>query len=59
MTGMTDDLGMDSAQYSVALVVFFVTYVVFEVSNQLCFDSQTLLLNPAAEGSIQPYPFED
>lgn len=27
VAGMTKDLGMDSNQYSVSLVVFFVTYV--------------------------------
>lgn len=31
VAGMTKDLGMDSGQYSISLVVFFVTYVVFEV----------------------------
>ena len=32
---MTDDLGMDSGQYSIALVVFFITYVIFEVPSNL------------------------
>ncbi|PPJ55828.1 hypothetical protein CBER1_01610 [Cercospora berteroae] len=35
IAGMTDDLSMDSNQYSIALVVFFVTYVVFEVPSNL------------------------
>ncbi|PIB01301.1 putative tartrate transporter [Cercospora beticola] len=34
IAGMTDDLGMDSNQYSIALV-FFVTYVIFEVPSNL------------------------
>lgn len=32
---MTDDLNMDSSQYSISLIVFFVTYVVFEVPSNL------------------------
>ncbi|RMX73846.1 hypothetical protein D0869_13195, partial [Hortaea werneckii] len=35
VAGMTDDLGMDSGQYSIALVVFFITYVIFEVPSNL------------------------
>ncbi|KAH9831696.1 Major Facilitator Superfamily [Teratosphaeria destructans] len=35
VAGMTADLHMDSNQYSVSLVVFFVTYVVFEVPSNL------------------------
>lgn len=35
VAGMTDDLDMDSSQYSVTLVVFFVTYVVMEVPSNL------------------------
>lgn len=33
--GMTDDLNMDSTKYSVALTVFFVGYVVFEVPSNM------------------------
>lgn len=29
--GMKDDLNMDSSQYSIALVVFFIFYVIFEI----------------------------
>ena len=32
---MTKDLGMDSNQYSISLVVFFITYVLFEVPSNL------------------------
>lgn len=32
---MTDDLGMDSDQYSISLIVFFITYVLFEVPSNL------------------------
>jgi MFS family permease len=32
---MTDDLNMSSNQYSIALVVFFVTYVVFEAPSNM------------------------
>ncbi|GAB7325405.1 hypothetical protein MBLNU13_g09434t2 [Cladosporium sp. NU13] len=35
VAGMTDDLGMDSNQYSIALIVFFITYVIFEVPSNL------------------------
>lgn len=35
MAGMTDDLQMDSNQYSITLVVFFISYVVFEVPSNL------------------------
>ncbi|EGP91745.1 uncharacterized protein MYCGRDRAFT_54413, partial [Zymoseptoria tritici IPO323] len=35
VAGMTDDLGMSSNDYSVALVVFFVTYVAWEVPSNL------------------------
>ncbi|KAK4508318.1 hypothetical protein PRZ48_002056 [Zasmidium cellare] len=35
IAGMTDDLGMDSNQYSISLVVFFITYVLFEVPSNL------------------------
>lgn len=33
--GMTDDLDMDSTKYSIALTVFFVGYVVFEVPSNM------------------------
>jgi len=32
---MTDDLNMSSDQYSIALVVFFITYVFFEVPSNM------------------------
>lgn len=32
---MTHDLGMDSNQYSISLIVFFITYVIFEVPSNL------------------------
>lgn len=32
---MTDDLNMNSDQYSIALVVFFITYVTFEVPSNM------------------------
>ncbi|KAK5739024.1 hypothetical protein LTR17_005542 [Elasticomyces elasticus] len=35
VAGMTDDLGMDSNQYSISLIVFFITYVLFEVPSNL------------------------
>jgi len=35
VAGMTEDLNMSSDQYSIALVVFFITYVVFEVPSNL------------------------
>ncbi|EMD01017.1 hypothetical protein BAUCODRAFT_61784 [Baudoinia panamericana UAMH 10762] len=35
VAGMTTDLKMDSNQYSVALIVFFITYVLFEVPSNL------------------------
>ncbi|OCL05621.1 MFS general substrate transporter [Glonium stellatum] len=35
VAGMADDLHLSSNQYSVTLVVFFVTYVVFEVPSNL------------------------
>lgn len=35
VAGMDKDLGLDSNQYSVILIVFFVTYVVFEVPSNL------------------------
>ena len=35
VAGMTADLGMDSNQYSISLVVFFITYVLFEVPSNL------------------------
>lgn len=35
VAGMTDDLRMDSNDYSVSLVVFFITYVLFEVPSNL------------------------
>ncbi|KAK4547362.1 hypothetical protein LTR36_001018 [Oleoguttula mirabilis] len=35
VAGMTKDLGMDSNQYSISLVVFFITYVLFEVPSNL------------------------
>ncbi|KAK4635568.1 MFS transporter prlL [Fulvia fulva] len=34
VAGMTDDLRMDSNDYSVSLVVFFITYVLFEAKVQ-------------------------
>ncbi|KAK5114944.1 hypothetical protein LTR62_002103 [Meristemomyces frigidus] len=35
VAGMTKDLKMDSNQYSISLVVFFITYVIFEVPSNL------------------------
>ncbi|KAG9187509.1 hypothetical protein G6011_05380 [Alternaria panax] len=35
IAGMADDLGLSSDQYSIALVVFFVTYVVFEPPSNM------------------------
>ncbi|KAI6402320.1 hypothetical protein MCOR23_004002 [Pyricularia oryzae] len=35
IAGMDKDLDLDSSRYSVALVVFFVTYVVFEVPSNM------------------------
>lgn len=35
IAGMDVDLGLDSNQYSVILVVFFVTYVFFEVPSNM------------------------
>ncbi|KAJ5225344.1 hypothetical protein N7468_006569 [Penicillium chermesinum] len=35
VAGMTADLGMSSGQYSLALVVFFISYIVFEVPSNL------------------------
>ncbi|TKA78638.1 hypothetical protein B0A55_02668 [Friedmanniomyces simplex] len=35
VAGMTKDLGMDSNQYSISLIVFFITYVLFEVPSNL------------------------
>ncbi|KAK5112805.1 hypothetical protein LTR85_011139 [Meristemomyces frigidus] len=35
VAGMTKDLGMDSNQYSISLIVFFITYVIFEVPSNL------------------------
>ncbi|KAM0723107.1 hypothetical protein Q7P37_001307 [Cladosporium fusiforme] len=35
VAGMTDDLGMDSSEYSISLIVFFITYVIFEVPSNL------------------------
>lgn len=34
IAGMADDLELDSQRYSIALVVFFVGYVVFEVPSK-------------------------
>ncbi|EUC45936.1 hypothetical protein COCMIDRAFT_4879 [Bipolaris oryzae ATCC 44560] len=35
IAGMADDLGLTSSQYSIALVVFFVTYVAFEPPSNM------------------------
>lgn len=35
IAGMSEDLELDSQRYSIALVVFFVGYVVFEVPSKL------------------------
>ncbi|EME87423.1 uncharacterized protein MYCFIDRAFT_26809 [Pseudocercospora fijiensis CIRAD86] len=35
VAGMTHDLGMDSNEYSISLIAFFVTYVLFEVPSNL------------------------
>ena len=35
IAGMADDLELDSNRYSIALIVFFVSYVVFEVPSNL------------------------
>lgn len=35
IAGMNEDLGLSSSQYSMALVVFFISYVFFEVPSNL------------------------
>ena len=35
IAGMSEDLELDSQRYSIALVVFFIGYVVFEVPSKL------------------------
>lgn len=35
VAGMMDDLGVSSSQYSMVLVIFFISYVIFEVPSNL------------------------
>lgn len=48
---MTDDLNMGSPQYSVALIVFFVSYVIFEVpSNMILSKTKPSIFLPVIMG---------
>ena len=47
LAGMGDDLELSSNEYSVALVVFFASYVFFEApSNMVCFKAHYTLSFP-------------
>ncbi|KAI1362307.1 major facilitator superfamily domain-containing protein [Xylaria arbuscula] len=35
IAGMQDDLGFTSSQYSISLIVFFITYVIFEIPSNM------------------------
>ena len=53
VAGMDTDLNLDSNQYSVILIVFFVTYVVFEVpSNMLLTRSRPSVFLPIIMWSV-------
>jgi sugar phosphate permease len=41
IAGMNDDLGLSSSEYSMALVIFFISYVFFEVPSNLSSQNQT------------------
>lgn len=39
IAGLQDDLHLSSGQYSMSLIVFFISYVIFEVPSKCAFDT--------------------